>query len=317
MGQFRAAVLAAAVLATAGGAYAQGGGAVDSLLRRGNELLKEGSYDKAVAEYNRIIQLSPNTAMAYANRGFAHLKQKNYDKAVSDLSQAILLDPGLADAYHDRGQAYVLKQPRDYAKAVADFEAVLRINPNYPKVRQLLEHARLVLGRDAPPASANDSIAVAATLERQVAGSGMAQIKKGDYDKAIADLNRTIQQNPNSSAAYFNRSLAYSGKDDFTKAIADLDKSIQLNPNNADAYLLRGSAFAMNGDGADKVIAELNEAVRLNPNSADAYFLRGAAYSNKEDYGRAIADFEAALRINPRHTDARHGLVEAQFLKGR
>jgi len=96
-----------------------------------------------------------------------------------------------------------------------------------------------------------------------------------------------------------------------------LNRSIELNPNNADAFLLRGSAFAMNGDGSDKVIRELNEAIRLNPNSAEAYFLRGAAYRNKEDYAKAVADFEAALRINPRHTDARHGLVEAQFLKGR
>jgi len=316
MGRFRAAV-AAAVFLTAAGGYAQGGGAADSLLRRGDELLKEGSYDKAIADYSRLIQLSPNTASAYANRGFAHLKQKNYAKAISDLNQAILLDPRLADAYHDRGQAYILNKPHDYAKAVADFETVQRLAPNYPKIKQLLENARHVLSRNAPPPSANDSAAVAATLERQVAGSAMAQIKKGDFDNAIADLNRTIQQNPNSSSAYFNRSLAYTGKDDFSQAIADLNRSIELNPNNADAFLLRGSAFAMNGDGSDKVIKELNEAIRLNPNSAEAYFLRGAAYRNKEDYAKAVADFEAALRINPRHTDARHGLVEAQFLKGR
>lgn len=314
MGKFRAVIPAMVVLA-AGGVYAQNG-AADSLFKRGDELLKEGSYDKAIADYNRLIQLSPNSATAYANRGFAHLKQKNYGKAISDLDQAILLDPRLADAYHDRGQAYILNKPHDYAKAVADFEAVQRLAPNYPKIKQILENARHVLSRNAQPASASDSAAVAATLERQVAKSTMTYIQKGDFDKAIADLDQTIKQNPNSSAAYFNRSLAYTGKDDLSKAIADLDKSIQLNPNNADAYLLRGSALAINGDGSNKVIKELNEAIRLNPNSAEAYFLRGAAYSSKENYVKAIADFEAALRINPRHTDARHGLVEAQFLKG-
>jgi len=316
MGQFKAVISAAVVLATAGGVYAQENGAADSLLRRGNELLKEGSFDKAIADYNRLIQMSPNTATAYANRGFAYLKQKNYVKAINDLDQAILLDPKLVDAYHDRGQAYILNKPHDYAKAVADFETVLRLAPNFPKIKQTLENARQVMNRNAPPASANDSVAVAATLERQVAKSTMAYIQKGDFDKAIEDLDQTIKQNPNSSAAYFNRSLAYSAKDDFSKAIEDLNQSIELNPNNADAYLLRGSALAINGDGSDKVIKELNEAIRLNPNSAEAYFLRGAAYSNKEDYVKAIADFEAALRINPRHTDARHGLVEAQFLKG-
>jgi tetratricopeptide (TPR) repeat protein len=314
MCQVRAAFFAAVFFAAAGaGAYAQG--AADSLSRRGDELLKEGNYDAAVTVYSRFLQMSPNAATAYANRGFAYLKKKDYDKAISDLGAAIRLNPRLTDAYNDRGQAYILKRPHDYAAAAADFETVLRLDPAYPRVRQLLEQARLVLNRENLPASANDSAATAAALERQVAGSGMALIQNGDYDKAIADLDATIRQNPNSAAAYFSRGLAYSGKDDFSHAIADLNRAIQLNPNNADAYLLRGSALAISGDGPDKVITELNEAVRLNPNSAEAYYLRGAAYSNKGDYSKAVADFEAALRINPRHTDARHGLVEAQFLK--
>jgi tetratricopeptide (TPR) repeat protein len=40
--------------------------------------------------------------------------------------------------------------------------------------------------------------------------------------------------------------------------------------------------------------------ISINPNYADAYYKRALAYRDKGDYNEAIADFEAALRINPK-----------------
>jgi tetratricopeptide (TPR) repeat protein len=54
----------------------------------------------------------------------------------------------------------------------------------------------------------------------------------------------------------------------------------------------------------DRAIADYNEALRLNPRAALIYYNRGNAWRDKRDYDRAIADYNEALRLNPRDDDA-------------
>ena len=57
-----------------------------------------------------------------------------------------------------------------------------------------------------------------------------------DNKRAIADLDRTIELNPNHAVAYSSRGFAKSAIKDYKGAIADFDKVIELNPENADQY---------------------------------------------------------------------------------
>ena len=58
----------------------------------------------------------------------------------------------------------------------------------------------------------------------------------GEYRKAIADCDKAIQLDPNSSFAYAVRGDSYRLLGEYRKAIADCDKAIQLNPNYSFAY---------------------------------------------------------------------------------
>jgi tetratricopeptide (TPR) repeat protein len=51
--------------------------------------------------------------------------------------------------------------------------------------------------------------------------------------------------------------------------------------------------------------SQRTEAIRLDPNYAFTYNNRGNAYYTKGDWDRAIADYEAVLRIIPDYTNAR------------
>ena len=46
-------------------------------------------------------------------------------------------------------------------------------------------------------------------------------------------------------------------------------------------------------------IADFDAAIKLNPNDAIAWHSRGLAYRDIRDYERAIQDFDAAIKINP------------------
>jgi len=50
----------------------------------------------------------------------------------------------------------------------------------------------------------------------------------------------------------------------------------------------------------DMDIADCSEAIRMNPNEMEAYHNRGFLYEKTGDYDKTIADFEAALRFDPK-----------------
>ena len=65
---------------------------------------------------------------------------KEWDKVIEDCNKAIRLKPGDAGAYYDRGLAYANKG--EYARARADWEKVLQINPGDVGTRKNLETLR-------------------------------------------------------------------------------------------------------------------------------------------------------------------------------
>ena len=73
---------------------------------RGNAYLGKKDYDRAIADYNKAIELEPKLAAAYANRGLAYGAKGDIDGAIADLDKAIDLNPKLAHAYANRGLAY-------------------------------------------------------------------------------------------------------------------------------------------------------------------------------------------------------------------
>ena len=54
----------------------------------------------------------------------------------------------------------------------------------------------------------------------------------------------------------------------------------------------------------DRAIADYNEALRLDPKNAIAYANRGLAYRDKGDTDRAIADYTEAIRLDPKNARA-------------
>jgi tetratricopeptide (TPR) repeat protein len=59
-------------------------------------------------------------------------------------------------------------------------------------------------------------------------GRGFAQLKKANYDGAIADLSEAIRLGPDNPYSYYYRSLSYSGKGQRTLEGVDLKKAMGL-----------------------------------------------------------------------------------------
>jgi len=59
----------------------------------------------AIADYTKAIEINPNNADAYTNRGVVKYDLKDSSGAIADHTKAIEINPNFADAYNNRGVA--------------------------------------------------------------------------------------------------------------------------------------------------------------------------------------------------------------------
>jgi len=84
-----------------------------SYLLKGGEYYEAENWLMAIDQFTKAIQINPDNASAYINRGAAYVNRGaaygslgQYQTAITDYSKVIQLDPDFADAYYARGVCY-------------------------------------------------------------------------------------------------------------------------------------------------------------------------------------------------------------------
>jgi clan AA aspartic protease (TIGR02281 family) len=97
-----------------------------STLYKDNEMYKE-----AIADYNTLEQLSPSPQMyIYKNRGRCYRETGEYDKAIAEFDKGLELDDEYKGLYLDKADVERLKG--DYESSIADYTKVIELDPmNY------------------------------------------------------------------------------------------------------------------------------------------------------------------------------------------
>ncbi len=187
---------------------------------------------KAFDDYEKVINLMPNYAQAWANRAAAFIKLKKYEWAISDLTEAVRLIPA-ARYYNDRGNAY-LEQGK-YEEARREFQQALGVNKN-----SLTAHTGLgdicVAQEDWKNAVDHYSKAIAirpfltVLRNRGYAYGGLKQ-----FNKSVKDFSDALEMDPTDYLSYKYRGLAYCGLEKWEKALPDLSNAIQhINSGSTD-----------------------------------------------------------------------------------
>src|SRR3954451_3826366 len=63
--------------------------------------------------------------------------------------------------------------------------------------------------------------------------AGVEFAKKKEFDKAVEEFTKAVQDEPTDPKNYFNRATAYRGLNKFTEAYNDYSKAIELSPQMA------------------------------------------------------------------------------------
>jgi tetratricopeptide (TPR) repeat protein len=131
---------------------------------------------------------------------------------------------------------------------------------------------------------------------------GLAHLDLHDYPGALTDFDSVIAMRPDMAEAYINRAVARMGIGDFAGAVADLDQALQRPDAPVQALFRRATARERLGD-RDGAARDRAEGLRRRPNDDLSWIFRGLARLDDDPNG-ALADFDAALTINPRSKSA-------------
>ena len=120
------------------------------------------------------------------------------------------------------------------------------------------------------------------------------------YDTGLASCTRLIAQRKGASlaAAFASRGNWQEKKGNFDAALADLDRAVTIDPKNTFYYDYRADVWLDKGE-IDKAISNYNQSIRIDPTYAAPYYSRGRAYEKQGDVARAIESYRAAL-VPPR-----------------
>ena len=83
-----------------------------------------------------------------------------------------------------------------------------------------------------------------------------------------------------------------------------IDNAKTEKPDRIKALIARAAVYERK-DMADRAIADYDSVLRLDPALADIHNVRGELWRKKGDLPKAVADFAAAIKLNPEHIAAR------------
>jgi tetratricopeptide (TPR) repeat protein len=105
-----------------------------SVLNEGLEYHKTGNLKKAVELYTEAIQKKdPKAAEAHNWRGMAYEELGDQDKALADYNEAIRISPNYADAYNNRGELY--RKQKKFSLAARDYTEAIKHDKNFPEAQ--------------------------------------------------------------------------------------------------------------------------------------------------------------------------------------
>jgi predicted O-linked N-acetylglucosamine transferase (SPINDLY family) len=213
----------------------------------------------------KAIEINPNSAPAYSNRGLALQELKRLDDALVCYDKAIAIKPNDAEALNNRGN--VLAKLKRLDDALASYDKAIAFNPAY-----------------ADPFSNR--------------GNVLKELNR--LDDALESYDKSIAIKPDYADAYFNRGIALKELERLDDALVSYNKAIGIKPDYAEALNNRGIAQQELKRLTD-ALESYGQAIALNPDYADAYFNRGTTLKELERPDDALVSFEKAISIRPDH----------------
>jgi tetratricopeptide (TPR) repeat protein len=198
--------------------------------KQGDACFFENRYEDAIAAYNLALQIQPDLADTWNNRGVVLTRMQRYPEAIASYEQATKIRPNYPDAWNNRG--VVLLELQKYQEAIACYEKAIQAKPDYGDAWN---------------------------------NRGVAFSKMQEYEQAVISYNQALQIKNDYTDAWNNRGVALSKLQKYEAAIDSYDNAAKIRPEFYRIWYNKARCYALQGK-IDLAIENLKRALNLNPN---------------------------------------------------
>ena len=260
------------------------------------------NYFEAVSYLTKALEINPNHAACYSNRGNALKELNRLQESLSDYRRAVYLSPSYAEAHCNMG--VTLYEQGKLEDAVASYERAIEIKSDYAEAYSNLGNALKDLGRLEEAAS---SLARAIEIKPDYAkafsnfGNVLTELKL--FDEAVSSYERAIVFDPTYAEAYSNRGVALQELKKLNEALTSYRRAIELDPHYVEAYSNLGNGLK-EIHRFEEALAVYALAIEIKPDNPEAYSNRGVTLFELGRFEEAVASFERAIDINSEYAEA-------------
>lgn len=217
------------------------------------ERTREG-FNRSADEYREAIKLDPDYARSYGalaivysrmvTNGFTDSPAELRDRALEMAKKAVSLNDTLPHAYWSLGFVHLYRNEFELAKKAV--EKSIRIAPGYADGYGLLA---LIQNRLGNPDQAIQLITKGMKLNPHYTWDypynlGRAYYDKGNYPKAIEELQKALERNENSLQPRLFLTASYSAADMLDDATWEVEQILTINPVVSISHIRKTSGFA-------------------------------------------------------------------------
>jgi tetratricopeptide (TPR) repeat protein len=271
-------------------------------------------FERAAELIEKAAALDPALPQLDSALGVAYFNARQFEKATGPLSRALASQPADAGLKRMLGMAWL--NTGAYAKAaeLMQDDPALDSDPSL----QFAYALALVKSERAPEAER----IFARLLERHGDSAelsvllGQAHAQQGDYEKAIASLERALQLKPDAAEANATLGEIYLRQGRFEEAERALRAELSAHPG----HLASQQHLAIVLDSLQRpqeALPLLRGLVEASPESADARYLLGKILLAQGDAVEAALQLEAAARLAPQDANIPYQLGRAYQKLGR
>jgi protein O-GlcNAc transferase len=273
-----------------------------SALSQALRLHREGRLHDAKGQYRRLAKAHPGHCETRHLLGVVCHQLGDHAEAVRQFDATLRINPQFAAAHINRGVA--LEHLKRLDEAVASYDRAITLDPNdagthYNRGNALKELKRF----DEAVISYHRALALDPRHAGAFYNRGNVLAQVGRFDEAVTSYESAIALKPDDPEAYVNRGIALHELKRFDEAVTSQERAIALNPGHAEALINRGITLHELRR-FDAALASFDNAIDLKPDRAEAFNGRGNALQALRRFDAAVASYDKAIALSPSHAEA-------------
>jgi tetratricopeptide (TPR) repeat protein len=294
--------------------------AVEKYSDEGQRALASGNFAAAEAAYERLRDLSPETAEIHVNLGLIYYSERKYQPAVAELRRGLKLNSNLQKA--QPLLAMSLSELGQYAEALPLLEKEFR-RASDPEIKRScglhLERAYTGLGRD------DKAVETGLELARLYPNDPEVLYHNGRLfgNFAYLSIKHLSDVAPDSIWKHQAAAEAYESQGSYDFAIAEYRQVLAVDPRRPGIHYRLGRSLlakeqsagtaARAGEAEKEFAAELE----LDPTNASAAYELGEQRRNAGEMSEAEKYFRMAVKYYPQFEQANLGLAAVLLREGK